>query len=249
MKIKTQNSKIKNIVLLACTFLLLAGPALALAKPKAKLAKVIKDYVVATYPNWGKLDIKVKFKFADKVFKRLSELSDQTTFQVVEVYRDFKPVGNVIFPVLVDDQGDKTKIFVRAKVEVFKAVVVAKQKIKRGQVIEASDIYLIQRDISMLPQKYFEDDLEVIGTEAKTTIPKNGLVFRWMVKEVPLVRRGEPITIIVKGPNLLLKTPGVALMDGYLGKKLRIKKKGVTDPKKIMEGKLISSKEVEVLLR
>lgn len=246
MNIRKPKTEIRKIVLIIVAALVIATPSFALDNPQGKLAEVIEDYVVATYPDWGKLDINIKFKFADKLFEGLKQLSDETTFQVVEVYRDFKPVGNVIFPILVDDQGEKKKIFVRAKVEVFKDVVVAKERIKRGQVIAEDDVAMVQRDIAMLPQKYFENDVEVIGTEAKTSIPKNGLVFRWMIKEVPLVRRGEPITIIVKGEGVLLRVPGVALMDGYLGKKFRIKKEGVTDPKKIMEGKLISTNEVEV---
>jgi flagella basal body P-ring formation protein FlgA len=45
---------------------------------------------------------------------------------------------------------------------------------------------------------------------------------------------------------LLVKTKGVALEDGYLGKKMKVKSKG---SKKFLEGSLISPTEVEVKLK
>jgi flagella basal body P-ring formation protein FlgA len=67
------------------------------------------------------------------------------------------------------------------------------------------------------------------------------------------VHRGEELTILVKGPNLLVKTAGVALEDGYIEKEVKVRKKTAPKPGsgfvKPLVGILVSSTEVEVILR
>ncbi|MFH1683846.1 MAG: flagellar basal body P-ring formation chaperone FlgA [Candidatus Margulisiibacteriota bacterium] len=255
--IKIQDTRYKQIsklnigiCLLVIVWLLFLGnwdlPAEALDNPEAKLADVVEDYVLTAHPDWIGLDMRVTFKFADKIFASLKNINDKAEFKIVDVYKDFRPVGNVIFPIKITGDSINRKVFVRAKVEVFKPVVVSAKKIKRGETIVEEDVAVEERDIAMLPEKYFKDQIMVIGTEAKTTIPKNSTIFSWMVKEVPLVHRGDNVAILVKGENLLIKTEGAVLMDGYLGKEVKVKRK---DSKKSVEGILISSDEVEVTLK
>ncbi|MBN2058460.1 MAG: flagellar basal body P-ring formation protein FlgA [Candidatus Saganbacteria bacterium] len=233
------------LLLLAC----LINSAHALSEPQKKLDALIRDFVVVAHPEWQGLDIRITYKFSGRLAEQLKDVSDNANLEIVDVYHDLRPVGNVIFPVQINDKDRDQRIFVRAQVEVFKTVVIATRMVKRGETIGEGDLALEARDIAMLPDEYYEDKVMVVETEAKTTIPKNGTIFQWMIKEIPVVRRGDDITLIVKGPNLLVRTAGEALMDGYLGRKIRVRKKGVTDPKKILEGVLISPKEVEVVIR
>ncbi|MBU1027184.1 MAG: flagellar basal body P-ring formation chaperone FlgA [Candidatus Margulisbacteria bacterium] len=226
--------------LVSCIF---ATSSTALSDPKFNITNVIKQYVVAEYPEWKDLDVKVSFKSDDKLFKGLTALKGSVDYKILEVYKDFKPVGNVIFPIVVKAKGFNKKIFVRAKVEVYKMVVVAQETIPRGQVLNNDSLSLEQRDIAMLPQKFYSQVEDVMLTEAKTSIPKNSTIFAWMVKEVPLVRRGDELMVIVKGTNLLVKRLGKALEDGYLNQAIRIKMDNSKNP---IEGVLISTDEVVV---
>jgi flagella basal body P-ring formation protein FlgA len=240
-----RNSKLViGIFIISC--LVFCGSVRALDDPEAAVAKVIEDYVIAFNPEWVQADIQISFKFADKIFESLKDLSNDANFKVVDVYRDFRPVGNVIFPLQVSDGTITKKIFLRAQVRVLKSVVVAKESIRRGQVIEEAGLTTALRDIAMLPQKYFSHLIEVIGKESTTSIPKNSTIFNWMVKAVPLLHRGDEVFILLRAKNLLVRAPGIILSDGYLDKNVKVKKKGSTDPKNILEGKLISSDEVEV---
>ena len=152
------------------------------------------------------------------------------------------------FPIIVTSGEKSKKIFIRSKVEVFYKVVAAQKRIKRGELVEEEDVALKKRDIAMLPQKYFENLDQVIGTETKTTIPKGSTIFEWMIKKPPLVHRGDEISILVKGSNLLVKTKGIVVEDGYLGKMTKVRVKS-EDSKKIIEGILISADEIEVKLK
>lgn len=253
-KLKTNSRskvpKFKSFWILSLGFWILSFgftlPSYALDDPEAKIAKVIENYVIAKYPNWAGLEILVTFRYADKIFEELRGLEGEVDFKIVEVYKDFKPVGDVIFPIEVSSGEFSKKIFVRTQVEVLKKIVVAKKNIKRGEKIEAKDLTLAERDIAMLPNKYFEDLDQVANSLAKTTIPKKSIIFEWMIKEIPLVHRGDEVTILVTAPNLLVKTKGVALEDGYRDKKVKVKRK---NSKKTLEGILISENEVEVKLK
>ncbi len=225
---------------------LLAVPARALDNPEEKIAKIIEDLVIARHPEWVDSDIRVTFKYADEIFEGLRKLEGDVDFKVVEVYKEFKPVGNIILPIEVSSDGSTRKVFIRAKVEVFQKIVVASKYIKREEIIGEDDLTLEERDIAMLPPKYFEDSILVIDTEARTSIPKKSVIFEWMIKEIPLVHRGDEVSILVKGSNLLVKARGTALEDGYLDKKIKVKSK---KSDKTVEGTLISSDEVEVTLK
>jgi flagella basal body P-ring formation protein FlgA len=221
----------------------LFSAACALDDPEEKVTQLIKDYVIAAHPEYDASEIRIKYKYADKIFDSLREYNN-VKLKVLDVYKDFRPVGNVIFPIKVYD-GDKIdeKIFVRTKVGVFKKVIVAKNKIRRGQLIKKEDIAAEERDIAMLPDKYFFNLEKVANNEAKTSISQNGTIFKWMVRKVPLIHRGEKATIIVKGENLILKTMGRVLADGYLGEKVKIKRE---ETKMVLEGELVSADEIEV---
>jgi len=226
--------------------LLVSSTSLALNDPKQEMAEVIEDYVVAKYPAWAGLDIQITFKYAEKLFRSLEELEGEAHIKVLETYKDLKPVGNVIIPMEVTAEDFSRKVFVRAKVEVFKGIVVADRLIKRGEEIQSEDLKLEERDIALLPQKYFESLDQIVSAEAKTTIPKNSTLFEWMAKKIPLIRRGDKVTIRVSASSLLVKSEGVALSDGYLGKKMTVKRK---DIKKSLEGIVVSANEVEVKLK
>ncbi|OGB87581.1 flagella basal body P-ring formation protein FlgA [candidate division WOR-1 bacterium RIFCSPLOWO2_02_FULL_46_20] len=233
----------KNVIV-AFLVVILSFSVSALNNPEGKIAQVIENYVTAKYPAWSGLDIRVTFKYADKLFEQLSGYNEEVGLEVVEVYKDFKPVGNVIFPIRVTAGDESRKVFVRASVEVFKEIVVVKNKIDRASRIEAKDLTLAERDVAMLPQKYYSQIDQIANSEAKTTISQNSTIFEWMIKQIPVVRRGDEVAVVVSGPNLLVKSKGVALMDGYINKELRVKVN-----KNTLDGVLVSKDEVEVTLK
>ena len=217
----------------------LAVPVRAIDDPEAKVAKVIRNYIVAQHPNWSGDEIKIEFKFAEQAFNKIRSLAENTPIKIVEVYSEFKPVGNVVFPLSVGEE----KMFLRAKVEVIKELVAAGRAIKKGKVLEAADLVTDKRDVAMLPEKYFVENTSLIGKETKISIPANSTLFEWMVGDQPLIRTGSEVNILATAPGLTVRTRGQLQEDGYLGAEVRVKRK---DSKKIVVGKVISASEVEV---
>ncbi|MBI5399139.1 flagellar basal body P-ring formation protein FlgA [Candidatus Saganbacteria bacterium] len=230
-----------------CLGWLWCGQAGALTDPQTKVSKLINNYVAGANPEWAGADIRVEFKFAEKIFQELQKLSETAALSVVDIDRDFKPVGNVIFPVEASDGGNNQNFFVRARVAVFKPIVFAKHLIRRGKKIISADLSVEARDIALLPSGFYTDPALLPGNEASAMIPENSTIFKWMVRAVPLVRAGEPVKILVKGENFLVKADGVALVDGYLAEPIKVRRKGIAGAQGILNGTLVSTNEVEII--
>jgi len=232
-------------------FLIIAGvlmvpaSALALDNPEQKMASVIKNYIVKKniYPALAKEDILITFKFAENTFDKLRNCSDKTSFRVLEVYPEFKPVGSAVFPIEVKDGDTKQKLWLQAKVEIIRKILAAARLIKKGKLLEAADFKLESRDIAMLPQKYYVEYSTLIGKEARIRIPANSSVFEWMVGDLPLIRRGSEVTILVSAPGMTLKANAEAMEDGYEKGVIKVRRK---DSKKIIFATVISPSQVEV---
>jgi flagella basal body P-ring formation protein FlgA len=218
----------------------------ALENPEQKVSEVIKDYVISKYPAWSKDEVRLTFKFAEKTFDELRTLDEGTTIKVLEVYPEFRPVGSVIFPLLVESADGSQKILLRTKVEVMQKIAAAANLIKKGKMLEASDIKLEERDVALLPQKYFMESLTLAGKEAKISIPKNSTVFEWMVGNPPLFHSGTEVFIRVSAPGLVVKAKGLALADGHRGEEIKVKR---LDSNKTVMAKVVSPNEVEVELK
>lgn len=230
-------------LLIAVCILLLAVSAFAL-DPEQKLTDVIKDYVVAKYPDWDRGEINVIYKEADQLLEQLKAAPGDARLRVAEVYEDFRPVGNVILPLeIVAGSNEVQRIFVRARIEVRKKIVAASRLIKKGKLIEDADLKLEERDVAMLPQKYFIDPSLLVSKEAKLSIPENSTMFQWMIGDLPLVRRGSEVAIVVSEPGLAVRARGLALEDGYLDGAVRVKR---TDSNKVLVCKVVATGEVEV---
>ena len=227
-------------VLLFCAFLPAAG--YALNNPEESVTDIIKSYIVGKYPDWQVWDIKITFKQAEKTFEKMRAIKSDSELKIGELYKDFKPVGNVIFPL----DSPMGRFFLRTKVEVFKEIVYAREGIRRGAVIELDNLAMGKRDVAMLPPGFFSGTEPLQGMEAKTTIPKGSTLFEWMVKKAPLIRRGDEVMILLKGEGLLVKAKGVSLMDGSLNEKIKVQRRTGSSASKTLEGVLISPKEVEV---
>ncbi len=230
---------------------LILGGALAsfaLENPDQKITQVIQDFVTAKNPEWGNLKIMVDLKNRDKIAEMLKDVPEDAGLKIVQLFDDFKPIGNVIFPIQISNASGEAliKIFARAKVEIFKEMVCSANQISRGQRIEMADLKLEERDVALLPNQYYSDLVQVISSEAKTIIPKNSTIFGWMIKEIPMIRRGAQVRLVVKADNLLVKAQGVALEDGYLNKEVKVKR---SESNKILIGLVSSPGEVEVNLK
>ena len=210
----------------------------------ARITKAIVSYLIAKDPVYSGKKIEVSYKYADRVFGDLKARKGNITFTIAELYPDFMPVGNIIVPIhVVVDGVPKEKIFLRTKVSVFDRIVVAKRRLKRGEVITSAEAGIEERDIAALNPKVIRDMSAVNGKEVKTFIPGGNPVYDWMIRERPLVKKSEKIKITTGSENVIVAVAGLSLEDGDLGSEVKVK--NLASGKELI-GVVIGTGEVEI---
>ncbi|MBU1616332.1 MAG: flagellar basal body P-ring formation chaperone FlgA [Candidatus Margulisbacteria bacterium] len=232
---------ITTVLLIIC-----AAGAVFASPVEDKIVEAIKLFVVARYPDFAKSQLQVEIRLNDKDAALLDLDDASAACKILDVFSDFKPIGNVIFPVQVKTKGETSKLFVRAKVEVLKKVVVAARKLPRNKAQQSEDFKYEVRDVAMLPQKYLTAIETLLGKETKIPVPQNSTVFEWMLREPAVIRAGSEISLVVVASDLGVRADGLALENGYLGEQIKVRKK---DSPKILFGKVLSEKEVEVEIK
>ncbi|MBL4889008.1 MAG: flagellar basal body P-ring formation protein FlgA [Candidatus Lindowbacteria bacterium] len=185
--------------------------------------------------------------------------ADGTNFQITRIASLKKmPVGDVTFDVSLPKKI-KRKFYVNVDVKVGKEkariyvtlnavrvgqVVVAAQKLERGDLITTSNLKVERRDIFTVPHNYFANLSDVVGKKARRVIVPGTPILSASVERDLIVRRGDKVRLIVKLPGLEISSAGESFGTGGVGDSVRVKN---LRSKKFVTGRIVSSNEVVVL--
>ncbi len=123
--------------------------------------------------------------------------------------------------VSVDDIA-KMEVMLSGWVDVFDSVVCTSHAINKGDIITDKDIYLERKNISRLNSEVFKDKDQVIGLMAKRGIKENDCLNERMLKKMPLVDKGDIVTIIAEHGSMKVTVPGRTLEKGYKDDYIRV---------------------------
>ncbi|MEN6473959.1 MAG: flagellar basal body P-ring formation chaperone FlgA [Syntrophaceae bacterium] len=186
--------------------------------PPERLAGMYRDAILAHSPWKGKGEIVIEDVKAPTTFQTAPERISlvQAKFAPHEDFMGLTSVTLIFGP----DGGDK--VAVTGKVSVRASVPVPKQTIRRGQVIEASDLELRRIDISRVPPSIM-DIQSCAGMRAKSFIRKGMPILLTNIEVPPLVYKGAPVMIEAGNDDLVVADKGVALMDGRADDRIAVK--------------------------
>lgn len=123
------------------------------------------------------------------------------------------------------------------------AAVVTTRKINRGEVIKEADVKVVEKDTSKYPSSLILEPNRVVGKETTVFLPKGTVLLGWMLREIPLVRKGAKVEIRANVGEIFVRAKGEALGDGYADRKIKVRN---LDSRKIIEAHVLNSEEVEV---
>ena len=154
--------------------------------------------------------------------------------------------GFLIVPINFYNEQDKLvdKLRLLVEVKAFANLVSAKRNLKAREIVKEEDLQLSCDEINDKPNNIITNINEAIGRETKYDITRGNFLLKSMIQEVPLIRKGDKISIIFLNNGIKLELEGTALEDGYYSKTIQIKRKDVF---KIFKGEVIGSKKVLVL--
>lgn len=138
------------------------------------------------------------------------------------------------------------KIYVPVTVHEIVPVLVAARALARGALLEKDDLVVEERSLGGIRRGYLRAGDLYAGMRLTRSVGSGQVLTPALIAAEKVVRRGQKITLVAAGRGLSIAAEGVALTDGALGQ--RIKVRNMSSNKEV-EGIVRSEQRVEILLR
>ncbi|MBD3182240.1 flagellar basal body P-ring formation protein FlgA [Candidatus Poribacteria bacterium] len=115
---------------------------------------------------------------------------------------------SVRFVISVDDEECEKRVIL-FKLEAYREVLVAANTIDRQSIIQKDDLKKALRNVSGKFSFYTEIS-ELTGKRTRLNINNGKIITADMVEEPPIVKRGDLVTIMIKGPGFTITAQGQA---------------------------------------
>jgi len=188
------------------------------AGPRERVEQVCRNYVLAEL-GWEPADCEIEFR------RYIEPAIDWTDVKLtVRHPRNVVLSGAVTLRVEAVKNGKTLRSFpVPIQVTLYDDVVVTSRRLKRNDVIAAHDITVEHRAVNLKADLPLSDPAEVIGRRTTRALPAGRPLDLSLIEDVPLVERGQKVTLRFQTGNLLLTARGEAIEDGWAGQPVRVK--------------------------
>jgi len=153
--------------------------------------------------------------------------------------------GNITLRLGVTVAGeDQGQVSISGWVDRYVQAVCATHSVQRGGVLTTGDIYLKRINVSKAPNRIVFDPNRVVGKQLKSRVRTGECFKEHMLKEPPLVEKGDRVKIVARSDRLSVTTMGIAKADGARGEQVRVEN-AVSE--KTVVGRVLDRGIVEVL--
>ncbi len=152
--------------------------------------------------------------------------------------------GYMHLPVLliVNDNYEK-KSSVTLKIKLYKEVLVAAKDIKAGEEIHESDFVKQLKNISRSRSKVISDESLLVYKKAKRNIHKGDLLSINMLRDIPLVKRGDMVNAFLEMGTVVVSFRASSRGIGSKGDRIRIER----DDKRIFIAEVVDKNNVKII--
>ncbi|MFQ5691991.1 MAG: flagellar basal body P-ring formation chaperone FlgA [Nitrospinota bacterium] len=163
----------------------------------------------------------------------------------VEPPRQSRILGRVQLPVRVFVDGRPVRrVYVTGEIRVSTRVWVLDRPVRRGHVFTAVDLRQMEVDLESGPAGIVRDRRQVVGKRARRSIRGRVPIRSGWLERVPLIRRGDVVTLKAESERFLITTVGLARTDGALGDLVEVMNLA---SKKSVYGRVVDARTVNVL--
>ncbi|MDA8163407.1 MAG: flagellar basal body P-ring formation chaperone FlgA [Desulfobacteraceae bacterium] len=124
--------------------------------------------------------------------------------------------------ILVDGKEFGT-VRMQGDLKLFGEVACAAKAMPRDTVLSADDINVVRRDITFLGAGVVTDAKAVVGKRLRVSVQPGAILYNRNIEEVPLVQRGDLVTIVARSGQLEVTAPGQARNAGASGDLIPVK--------------------------
>lgn len=213
-------------------------------KGGGQVAELEQKIYESANKQWGATMDKLEVETLNKNY--IDNICQQAVCEV-NIPRNLVLKGNVFVPLIVNKNR---KEYANVKINLWKKVFISTHYVKSHQLLSSADIQEKTIEISKYSNEgYITNNTEIIGRESTMAIAPNFPFWKWMVQDIPVIRRNTSVEIrIVKGA-VILKLQGTALEDGYMGEMIQVRKKyrvkqGIVKAKVIGPNKVLLERSI-----
>jgi len=128
------------------------------------------------------------------------------------------PVGKGVFS--FTDENDN-KIIVKADIRALDAVVKSIRPLKKGYVLQDSDVYLSEMDINRMPKSAVKNPESIIGKPLKRSILADMVIVQDMIEKTGTVKKGNRVVLLYSAPGFNITAAGEIREKGYIGTQVK----------------------------
>ncbi|WP_083938613.1 flagellar basal body P-ring formation chaperone FlgA [Succinispira mobilis] len=146
-------------------------------------------------------------------------------------------------PVSVYVNGQRfLNISLAYKIKKYDLLLVANKNLSNGETIDFTNVRLEKRE-STRDAEYVKSIEEVVGLKLKRSVSVDTVLLKNYLDKPQLIRRGLPVMIISRQGNIEVNAPGIALQNGVLGDKIRVRN---SSSGKIVVGEVMDANNVRI---
>ncbi len=206
-----------------------------------KIKQLIYNHL-KRYVLHGEYKLSVKFNPVIRDLLALSEPAYQ--FEIEPQKRRAKWVGLVALKVRVFQRGELIQtVPILVRVDLSVKVLVARRKINSKAIVSKRDVEWSWRSIKELRGKEPVKMSDLSSMRSKHLIPSGCILTKDLFEPIPLVKRGQLVTVIYHNGGLEIKTVGKAMRTGCKGEIIPVRNER---SKNIFQAKVLSSGKVLV---
>jgi len=152
--------------------------------------------------------------------------------------------GTIPVSLILRAGGEKAReVRVQARVEIYADVVVARNSLRRHQVVEEKDVQVVNKNITLLPGDVATDLQDVLAKRMTLSVNSREVLRKSMVEVPPLVKKGDRVTLLVENPSFRITSAGEVKEDGRRGDRIRVLN---LSSKKEVHGRVLDNHTVQV---
>jgi flagella basal body P-ring formation protein FlgA len=121
-----------------------------------------------------------------------------------------------------DKQGKRTEFQVVCRVRPLPQVLVPTATLPKGHVVRPDDVSWKQQPATATLANYVDRAELVVGQETRRTLRAGEPIATVDVRGIPLVRRGDIVTVVARSRGIVIRTDAKAMADGSLGQPIKL---------------------------
>lgn len=153
--------------------------------------------------------------------------------------------GNGSLTVGVRCEGSSPwKIYVSARIKIFRPVVIANRPLPKGSPINLADVELQERDVTLLTDGFFTDPHALVGMLAKRPLGSGEILSASNLQAPTLVNKGDKVRIVARPGAFEVIMMGEAMRDGGRGDRIPVRN---LSSGRVVEAIISGAGEVEIV--